>query len=374
MNIFRKIWDALRLRILDRYIIGKFLRTYFFAIAMIIVVVIIFHCAEMIDDFLESKATFGQIVVDYFLNFIPYFVNQFSGLFTFIAVIFFTSKLAYNTEIIAILSAGVGFRRLMYPYFVAALLITSLTLSLNLFLIPDANARRIAFEREYLEKRGNRKAYDRYIYRQVAPNTFAFIRDYNEKTQRAAFFVLESYDGGKVISSIQAQNAFYNEEKGSWGATKYTKRIFKDNGTDSLVKSNVPLDTIIDLNCNELGRVEDLVQTMTSPTLNEFIKAQEAKGSDMVALFQVEAHSRYAYSFATFVLTLIGVSLSSRKVRGGTGLHIGVGIALCFSYIVLMRFAAEFAKSGALPAMVAIWAPNVIYFFIGVYLYIKAPK
>ncbi len=374
-NIFQSLWDLVRLRIIDRYIIGKFLRTYAFAIAMIVVIVVIFDAAEKIDNFLQSEATIKDILVGYYLNFIPYFINQFSGLFTFIAVIFFTSKMAYNTEIIAILSSGVGFRRLMYPYFISSLLITALSLALNLFIIPEANAKRIEFDRTFMTmKKKNTMTYDRYIYRQVEPNTFAFIRDFADKGKKAGYFTLETYREGKIVTSLQAQNAFYNEKTDSWGAPRYTHRIFNEDGTDSLFKSKAPLDTIINLTPQELGKVEDLVQTMNINELDEFIAAQEAKGSDMVSIFEVEAHSRYAYPFSTFVLTLIGVSLSSRKVRGGTGFHIGVGIALCFSYIVLMRFASEFAKSGALPSEIAVWAPNVIYLFIGIYLYIKAPK
>lgn len=374
-NIFQSLWDLVRLRIIDRYIIGKFLKTYTFAIAMIVVIVVIFDAAEKIDDFLQSNAGIKNIMVGYYLNFIPYFINQFSGLFTFITVIFFTSKMAYNTEIIAILSSGVGFRRLMYPYFVSSLLITALSLALNLFIIPEANAGRIAFEREFIARKSNRNStYDRYIYRQVEPNTFAFIRDFTEKGNKAAFFTLETYEDGKVVTSLQAQNALYNEKSGSWSAPRYTLRTYYPDGTDSLVKSKAPLDTAINLTAQELGKVEDLVQTMNINKLDTFIAAQKSKGSDMVSIFEVEAHSRYAYPFSTFVLTLIGVALSSRKVRGGTGFHIGVGIALCFSYIVLMRFASEFAKSGALPSVVAVWAPNVIYMFIGIYLYIKAPK
>ncbi len=348
---------------------GKFLRTYFFAIAMIVVVVVIFDAVEKIDDFLESPATISVILTDYYLNFIPYFINQFSGLFTFIAVIFFTSKMAYDTEIVAILSSGVSFRRLMYPYFLASLLITSFSLFLNLLVIPQANANRIDFEREYMAKGGGANVYERYTYRQVAPSTFAFIRDYNNTERRAGYFVLESYEGGKVVSSLQAQDAIYNEEKGSWGARRYMVRK-----NDTLVKYREPLDTVINLTPEELGRVEDLVQTMTSARLANFIVAQQEKGSDMVAIFQIEAASRYAYPIATFILTLIGVSLSSRKVRGGMGFHIGMGIGLCFSYIVLMRFAAEFAKSGVLPPLLAVWSPNLLYLLISIYLYRRAPK
>lgn len=367
----------LRLLIIDRYIIGKFLKTYFFAIAMIIVIVVIFDAAEKIDDFMEAHVPMSKIITGYYINFIPFFINQFSGLFTFIAVIFFTSKMAYDTEIIAILSSGVSFKRLMWPYFVAATCITVMSLFLNLLVIPTANSRRLAFDQQYMNKHNNGgvTAYDRFIYRQVGTDNFVFVKDYNSEFKRASFLVVETYDGGRIVSSLEAQDATFNETSGHWSAPKYMHRIYDTiSERDTLIKSDQPLDTMINLSSDELGRVEDLVQTMNSFQLAKFIKAQKQKGSDLVSLFQVEAYGRYAYPFSTFILTLIGVSLSSRKVRGGTGLHIGVGITLCFSYIVLMRFVGEFAKSGTMPAWIAIWLPNIIYLIIGVYLYRKAPK
>ncbi len=373
MEIVKTI-KSLKIQIIDRYIIGKFLRTYAFAILMIIAIVIIFDAAEKIDDFLESEASLWKILTSYYLNFIPFFVNQFSGLFTFIAVIFFTSKMAYNTEIIAILSSGVSFLRMLYPYLISALCICILSLSLNLFIIPSANQRRIKFEREYLSKNNQRKdIYDRFIYRQVAPNTFTFIRDFNNKQNKASYFVLETYEHGKVVSSLEASDVTYNKHNGTWGAKKYITRTFQGD-IEFLDKVNKPLDTVINLVPEELGRVEELIQTMNSAVLSRFIDAQEAKGSDMVALFKIESNSRYAYPISTFILTLIGAALSSRKSRGGTGFHIGMGIGLCFSYVLLMRFATEFAKSGSVIPEIAIWFPNILYLAIGIYLYRVAPK
>lgn len=364
----------MKLGILDRYIIRKFLGTYVFAITMIILIVIIFDAAENAQDFLAAHISFWQILTGYYLNFIPYFVNQFSGLFTFIAVIFFTSKMAYDTEIIAILSSGVSFKRLMWPYFVAAFTIAVVSLALNLFMIPEANKRRIEFDNTYRNANKNQEMMGQgNVYRQIGPKTFAYVRDYFPGTKRASYLAVETYDGGRIVSSIEAQDALFDETTGRWTAPKYLKRTFED-GREHLIKSETPLDTVLNLVSDELGKVEDLIQTMNSMELSNFIDQQRSKGSDMVALFEVESYGRYAYPFSTFILTLIGVSLSSRKVRGGTGLHIGIGIALCFSYIVLMRFGGEFAKTSILPTWLAVWIPNILYFIIGIYLYIKAPK
>ena len=359
------------LRILDWYIIKKFLGTYVFAIALIIVIVVIFDAVEKIDDFIELKAPLSKIITQYYFNFIPFFINQFSGLFTFIAVIFFTSKMAYQTEIIAILSSGVSFNRLMWPYFVSATAITLLSLSLNLVVIPAANARRVDFESQYFKKKQNQR-YDQHIYRQVYPGTFAYIRDYSGNSQRASFLALEQFEGSSIVSSLEASDVRFDPETKRWSAPKYITRRFE--GEKETFETHQRLDTLINLEANELGRVEELIKTMNIVDLSRFILQQKQKGSDQIAQFEVERQNRFAYPISTFILTLIGVSLSSRKVRGGTGLHIGIGIALCFSYILVSKFTEEFAKGGLLPAQISVWLPNLLYLCIGIYLYRKAPK
>ena len=359
-------------KILDRYILGKFLATYFFAIAMIIVIVVIFDYAEKIDDFTATKAPLKAILFWNYANFIPFFINQFSGLFTFIACIFFTSKMAYQTEIVAMLSGGMSFRRLMWPYFLGALIIASLSLTLNLWVIPRAQSRVIAFQQKYIPKKQNTR-YDRHIYRQIEPGTFAYIRGYNGNANQASFFVLERYEDGEMVRSLEAADARFDPETKRWTASRYTKREFTADGGETFEQFR-NLDTLINLEVAELGAINDLIQTMNISELNRFLEQQRAKGSDSINIIEVEKHARYAYPLSTFILTLIGVSLSSRKVRGGTGLHIGIGTGLCFSYILFNRFFEEFAKSGTLPTGLAVWLPNIIYLFIAVYLYRKAPK
>ena len=428
-------------KILDRYILGKFLSTYFFAIAMIIVVVVIFDYVEKIDNFTETKAPLKAIIFDYYLNFIPFFINQFSGLFTFIAVIFFTSKMAYQTEIVAMLSGGMSFRRLMWPYFLGALIIASLSLGLNLWLIPVSQRSCVAFENQYIPRKARfqydkniyrqieivamlsggmsfrrlmwpyflgaliiaslslglnlwlipvsqrscvafenqyipRKArfqYDKNIYRQIEPGTFAYIRNYSKESNQASFFSLEEYESGAMTASLEAAEVRFNPETKRWSARRYTTRTFDSLGVETFTQHR-NLDTLINLDVNELGRTDQLIKTMNIVELNQFLEQQRSKGSDSINIIQVEQHARYAYPVGTFILTLIGVSLSSRKVRGGTGLHIGIGIALCFSYILFIRFFEEFAKSGTLPPWIAVWIPNILYLCIAVYLYRKAPK
>ncbi|MFI3263990.1 MAG: LptF/LptG family permease [Rikenellaceae bacterium] len=359
------------IKILDRYIIGKFLSTYFFAIALIIVIVVIFDYAEKLDDFTQFKAPFKAVVMDYYINFIPFFINQFSGLFTFIAVIFFTSKMAYKTEIIAMLSGGMSFKRLMWPYFVGALIISSLSLTLNLWVIPVAQKSRIEFEGQYLARKRN-KTFDKHIYRQIEPGTFLYLRNYNA-TGKASFLALENYTDGALTASLEAGSVQLSDETDRWTAARYVTRSFDSIGNEVFTQHR-NLDTLINIDRNELGKVNELIKTMPIDELNEFLSQQRHKGSDSIKIIEVERHARFSYPLATFILTLIGVSVSSRKVRGGTGLHIGIGIGLCFSYILITRFFEEFAKSGSLEPGLAVWIPNMIYLFIAIYFYIKAPK
>ena len=359
-------------KILDRYVLGKFLATYFFAIAMIIVIVVLFDYVEKIDDFTELHAPVSEVIFDYYLNFMPYFANQFCGLFTFIACIFFTSKLAYRTEIVAMLSGGMSFRRLMWPYFLGALIIGTFSLALNLWVIPLSQQKIVRFESQYIKRKQNVQ-FDRHIYRQIEPGIFAYVRGYQSGTRRAAFFALEQYDGGTMIRSLEAADVAFDPETNRWSAQRYTTRTFDSLQVETFTRYR-NLDTLINLEEAELGRVSELIRTMNIHRLNEFLAQQKAKGSDEINIIEVERHARFAYPIGTFILTLIGVSLSSRKVRGGTGLHIGIGTALCFSYILFYRFFEEFAKSGSLPPGLAIWLPNLIYLLIAVYLYQKAPK
>ena len=357
---------------LDRYILGKFLRTYVFGLLMIIIIVVVFDYVEKVDDFTELKAPREAIINDYYLNFIPYFINQFSSLFTFIAVIFFTSKLAMQTEIVAILSGGVSFRRLMWPYFMGAFIITVVNMSLSLWVIPQAQRDIIQFESQYI-KSSQRVLYDENAYRQIAPGTFAYVRGYSPRAEVVSFFALEQYDDSELTAKLEAAGASFDEESGRWTAPRYITYNRTEKGTfDFELHRN--LDTLVNLDARELGETKSLVKTMTIGELSEYITQQREKSSDDVYIIEVERHARFSYPIATFILTLIGVSLSSRKMRGGMGVHIGLGIALCFSYIMLGRVFEQVAISGSIIPWLGVWLPNIVFAFIGAYVYIKAPK
>ncbi len=366
----RSLWPGIK--ILDRYIIGKFLGTYIFAIAMIIVVVVVFDYVEKLDNFTEMHVPVSEIIFDYYLNFVPFFINQFSALFTFIAVIFFTSKMAYQTEIVAMLSGGMSFKRLMWPYFVGAFIITALSFVLNMWLIPVSQRDCVAFELKYIKTR-KADQFDRHIYRQIEPGTFAYVRNYNKTSQSATFFAIEEYDGNSMRRTLEASDVKFDPETKRWRGQRYIERTFDENGAETFTQYR-NLDTLINLDVAELGRLNELIKTLNIVELREFMEQQREKGSDSLRQIEVEHHTRFANPIGTFILTLIGVSLSSRKVRGGTGLHIGIGIGLCFSYIMLNRVFDEFAKGGSMPTLLAVWIPNLVFLAIGIYLYKKAPK
>lgn len=360
-----------KIGLIDRYIIGKFISTYIGAIGMLVIVVIIFDMTEKLDDLMELHAPLEDIIFVYYANYVPYFINQFSALITFIATIFFTSKMAYDTEIIAILSSGVSFKRLLYPYFISAFLICIFSLTLNLFVIPEANNKRLDFDSQYLKK-GRRNLYEDQIYRQLSPNTFLSLKGYNNKSKSAELLVIESYVDSKISHSLMARNVQFNESTRHWTAPKYVLRSYE--GEKENLQKLENLDTLVNLSAEEIGKVEDYAKTLNILELNKFISEQKRKGSDMVPKFEVERHNRYTYPCSTIILTLIAVSISSRKVRGGTGIHMAIGITLCFAYILFMQFASEFAKNGVMSVALAVWSPNMLFALIAIYLYRKAPK
>lgn len=369
---FRLIPSVPGFRTIDRYILGKFLRTYVFGLMMMIVIVVVFDYVEKVDDFTELKAPWSAIIKDYYLNFIPYFVNQFSALFTFIAVIFFTSKMAMQTEIVAILSGGVSFRRLMWPYFIGASIIAFTSIALNLWVIPVAQRDSIAFQSQYLKK-NQVIMYDRHAYRQIEPGTYVYVRGFSPSTERVPFFAMERFEGSEMVETLNASSTSYDAETGRWTAPRYV--IYSRSEDGSLgYKQYRNLDTLINLDARELSDIKSLSQTLTIDELNDFLAQQRRKGSDDVFIIEVERHIRYSYPFSTFILTIIAVSLSSRKVRGGMGMQLGVGIALCFSYIMLGRVFEQIAVSGSMEPWICVWLPNMIFTIIAIFVYIKAPK
>lgn len=360
-----------RPKLLDVYITRKFLGTYFYAIILICTIAVVFDFAENVDKFIDHEAPVRAIIFDYYLNFIPYFAILFSSLFTFIAVIFFTSKLAYNTEIIAILSSGVSFRRLLIPYFFSAFVISAFSFFLSDQVLPQANAERLAFEQIY--RKGGAKPYTaRDIHRQILPDVFIYMSNYSNSSDIGYNFSMERFEDGELVWKLISDYIRWDSVSNKWSIRNYYIREI--DWLQETLTTGVQLDTLIGIHPSEFARTEKYVETMSLTELNQFIKEQKLQGSETINTYLIEKYSRLAFPFSTFILTIIGMSVSSRKVKGGIGLHIGIGLTLSFSYILFMRFTTMFAISGLFSPFVAIWIPNVSFGIIAYLLYRLAPK
>lgn len=369
------LWKKLKMdkfiRKMDLYIIKKFLGTYFFAIALIITIAVVFDVNEQIDKFVTNKAPVEAIIFDYYMNFIPYFSNLFSPLFVFIAVIFFTSKMAENSEIIAMMSTGMSFRRMLRPYMISAAIIAALTYGLGAYVIPKGNVTRLDFESKY--KRKKKVEYVRNVQLEVDSGVIAYMERYENYNKTAYRFSLDKFEDKKLVSHLTARSATYDTTSvHKWTLKNYMIREM-DGMRENIIKGD-RLDTIIKMEPQDFLITKGMQQTMTSTELDEYIAKQKRRGFANIKEFQIEYHQRIAMSFAAFILTIIGVSLSSRKVKGGIGLYLGIGLALSFSYILFQTISATFAVNGNTPPVLAVWIPNILYTFIAIYLYRKAPR
>lgn len=358
------------LKKLDFYIIKKFLGTFVYAITLIIFIVVIFDLSEKIDNFIENQASFRDIILVYYVNFIPYFINLFSPLFTFITVVFFTSRLAFNTEIIAILSSGISFKRMLVPYLVSATVLSLLSIYLSNVVIPPANERRLAFEYEFVKKPATFTG--RNVHMQLRPGLFVYLESYSERTQTGYRFTMERIEDGQLTYKLFADQIKYNDDTGSWTIRTYNERFI--DGLEEQLRFGSNLDTVLLFTPYDFTQNLKDMETMNFRELNTFIANERLKGSEIVSFYEVEKHRRIAFPFATFVLTLIGVALSSQKVRGGIGLHLGAGITLSFAFILFMQVTTTFATNGDLHPMLAVWIPNIIFGMLSAYLIKIAPK
>ncbi len=356
---------------IDKYILIKFLGTFFFAIALIISISVVFDMVEKIDDFMENEAPLKAIIFDYYLNFIPYFANLFTPLFVFIAVIFFTSKMAYQTEIIAILSSGVSFRRMMLPYFFGATIIAIFSFMLGGYVIPPANKTRIAFENTYIKSKKETGLSDMHM--QVEPGVFVYMGRYYSFGERGDRFNIEKFDNKELVSRMSARTARYDTINGRWNLKNYTIWSF-NKGFEQVIESGNEIDTTINVLPSDFKNERKFFEMMTNTELRTYIKEQRNRGVGNIEEFEIEWYKRIASPFAAFILTLIGVSLASRKVRGGMGLHIGIGIGLSFAFILFMTVSTTFAINGNMNPILAVWLPNIVFTIIGAILYHRAPK
>lgn len=357
------------LKRLDWYIIKKYLGTYIFSIILIISISIIFDLTEKIDNFFENDAPWQAIIFDYYLNFIPFFTNLFTPLFAFISVIFFTSKLANNSEIIAILAGGVSFNRLLRPYFISATLIGLFSFFLSGYIIPPSNKIRLAFEDQYISRFTSEVA--RNVQFEIEKGTIVYFERFEEKSKKGHHFSMEKFNGKTLVSRMTAENIEW-DSLNHWTLNDYTIRTF--NGMYEHIVQGNQIDSVIYMDPADFFVTAKNSSEMRNPELRRYLNKQKERGMGNVQAFEDEYYKRFAMPLSALILTLIGVSLSSRKVRGGMGLNIGIGIALSALYILFTTLSSSFAVNGSMSPLLAVWLPNILFLGVGLFLYYKAPK
>ena len=373
LSLFERISRVSPVSRLDRYIIGKFLGTYFFSIVLIISIAVVFDFNENIDKFLQNDAPIQEIMFEYYLNFIPFYSNLFSQLFVFIAVIFFTTKLADNSEIIAMLSTGTSFRRLIRPYMISAAVIALLNYGLGAYVIPRGNVIRVNFENKY--KNRGRQDFSSNVQLEVDTGVIAYIGTYEDNQKRGYEFTLDKFENKKLVKHLQAASIQYDTlsyEPYHWTLTNYQTRDLQ--GLREVITNGNRMDTIIKITPQDILISRDMEMTLTSPELREYINRQKARGFANIQQFEVEYWKRGASAFATFILTIIGVSLSARKRKNGMGIALGIGLALILTYIMFQTVVSSIAINANFPALAAVWIPNIVFTFVAWYYYRKAPR
>ncbi len=357
------------LKRLDWYIIRKFLGTFFFSIVLILSIAIVFDLTEKMDDFFENQIPFKEILLDYYLPFIPYYTNMFSSLFIFISVIFFTSKLAGNSEIIAMMAAGVSYHRLMVPYFVSATFLFLFSFYLGGYVIPPATGKMLAFTDRYVERFTSENA--RNIQMEVEPGTILYIESFQKRTNMGYRASLEHFEGKTLTSRITADRIRYDSVY-DWHLENYIRRDFE--GMRESMSRGTRLDTIIPIQPYELFITAEQAQEMTNPELLDYMEKQRARGAGNIQAFETEYHKRWASPLGAFIMTLLGVTMSSKKVRGGMGKNLGIGIVLTAGYILFSTVSTTFSVNGVMSPFMSAWLPNFVFLIIGIFLYIRAQR
>lgn len=360
----------MKLTIIDKYIIKKYLGTFIFTMAIFTVVMVIFDISERLDDFLEHKAPLSKIAFEYYAGFIPFYLNFLSPLINFIAVIFFTAKMADQTEIVPILSGGMSFNRFLKPYIISASLIFLVTFVFNLYVIPKTNKLKIGFENVYVKPMDSNTKTSTHM--QIDPNTFVYIKSFDNDRKIGYDFILEIFDGQELKSKLIADRISWDSVNTKWNIQNYSIRTI-DSLKEEMIKGSSK-DTTLDMSPKDFEVYDNIFIAMDLDELNNRIEKEKLRGTGYMTHLLLEKYKRFVYPFSAFILTLMGVALSSRKVRGGIGLSLGVGIALSFTYILFIQFATMFSLKGGLSPLIAVLIPNVIFGALSIILLIKAPK
>jgi lipopolysaccharide export system permease protein len=348
----------------DWYIIKKFLGTFFYTLTLLLLVVIVIDISEKIDDFIQNDLSFFTIMSEYYLHFIPYYANLFSPLFIFISVVFFTSRLASNSEIIAIFNSGMSFKRFLSPFIISAVFLSILSFILGSYVIPISNKYRINFENKYIKKqKGN---LTKGIHLQKTENYYYYLDQYNNEQNIGDIFSIENFENGKLKNKLRANYIQWNEETKKWTLNNYEIRTFHENG--ETLEIGEKTDTILVILPSDFTVQTNLAETMNLIELNKNIESETIKSSGKAKFYKIEKHKRIAFPFAIIILTIIAVALSSKKKKSGTSTNMGIGLLISFSYILFFQFSSTLSINGNLEPWIAVWIPNILYIFLGILL------
>ncbi|HEY1047497.1 MAG TPA: LptF/LptG family permease [Bacteroidia bacterium] len=354
------------LKIFDRYIIRKFVTTFAVTLGLFIIIIIVFDVSEKLDDFLQKQAPISEIIFLYYLNYVPFFLNLFSPVFIFIAVIFFTSKLASRSEIVATLAGGVSYDRFLRPYVQTAFILAILSFALNAYIIPHSDKIRLTFENKYI--RNTNEDYTNNVHSQILPNTYFYMEYFGYGDSMGGGVSLEKYENKRLKNKLFSKRISWNRKAGKWRLEDYLIREYMPDGSQKITKGRF-LDTMIPFNPSDFNRHTDDVHSMDIFELDDFIEKEKQKGNDKLNFYITERYRRYSSPFSTFILTIIGVCVSSKKSRGGVGLNLGIGIFLSFIYLFIIQYFNTYGASGIIHPMLAVWIPNFIFIGVAYYLY-----
>jgi lipopolysaccharide export system permease protein len=360
------------LKVLDAYLIRKYLSTFFFSLLICTIITVAIDFSDKVQAFIEKPITIKQILFSYYPGFISFMAALLMPLYTLIAVVFFTSRLAFNAEILSMLNAGVSFRRLLYPYLLAGGVVAVLHFSLNHYLSPWMNKARLDMEHTYIytDQEKGRTANVRFL---VAPDTKVFIRGYNKNNKTASGLRLEKFAGNKMVSILEAENAAWKGEPNRWELNNYTVRNF-DGILEQFNRYTTPIDTAINLTPEDFIFFQNETQEMTTTELRAAIDRDRSRGLADTKRYEIEMHRRTADAVTNIILTVIGLAIAGRKVRGGMGLHLAIALGVGALFILLSKFAVSFSGSGTVPPALGTWIPNILFTIVAGWLIVRAQK
>jgi lipopolysaccharide export system permease protein len=362
-----------KLKIIDWYIIRKYLSTFLFTVLIFTMIAFIIDFSEKVEKFIKEACTKQEIIFDYYLNWIPYINGLLIPLYALISVIFFTSRMAFNSEVISILNAGISFRRTMRPYLIAGGIIAIAHLVGNHFVIPWGNKGRLHFENTYIS-RSNEQSKTRDVHMFINDSTKVYIRFYGKEDSTARNFLMEQYRGNELAYMLKADEARWLNDSRRWRLKNYEIRTFSGQDESLTIGQGAHIDTLLNLVPEDFIRYTNQKEMMATPELRRFISAERNRGLSNTRIFEIELHRRTAEPFSILILTIIGLAVAGRKVRGGIGLHLAIGIGLGAIFIFLSKFSATFATNRTLPPVLGVWIPNVIFSAVAYYLVRGAQK